>query len=69
MATPWREWHDSKMAASVDETDGLGVSFPTWRFSLRASNTEPVVRLNVESRGDAGLVRDKVTEICKVLLE
>ncbi len=57
------------LAASVDETDGLGLSFPTWRFSLRASNTEPVVRLNVESRGDAGLVRAKVTEICKVLLE
>ena len=48
--------------------DGLGLSFAQWRFSLRASNTEPVVRLNVESRGDAGLVRAKVEEICKVLL-
>ena len=57
------------LAISIDEADGLGLSFATWRFSLRASNTEPVVRLNVESRGDAALVRAKVTEICKVLLE
>ncbi len=56
------------LAAEVDEMDGLGLSFAQWRFSLRASNTEPVVRLNVESRGDAGLVRAKVEEICKVLL-
>ncbi len=56
------------VAAEVDEMDGLGLSFAHWRFSLRASNTEPVVRLNVESRGDARLVRAKVEEICKVLL-
>ena len=56
------------VAAEVDEMDGLGLSFAQWRFSLRASNTEPVVRLNVESRGDARLVRAKVEEICKVLL-
>jgi phosphomannomutase len=55
-------------AQAVDETDGLGLSFGTWRFSLRSSNTEAVVRLNVESRGDAALVRAKVAELQKVLL-
>lgn len=37
--------------------DGLSREFPAWRFNLRRSNTEPVVRLNVETRGDAGLMR------------
>lgn len=38
-------------ADRVDATDGLGLSFADWRFNLRASNTEPVLRLNVETRG------------------
>jgi phosphomannomutase len=38
-------------SVALDETDGLGLDMGTWRFNLRASNTEPVVRLNVESRG------------------
>ena len=38
--------------AEIDRLDGLSVSYPDWRFSLRRSNTEPVVRLNVESRAD-----------------
>ena len=37
---------------SVDETDGVGIDFSDWRFNLRLSNTEPLIRLNVESRGD-----------------
>ncbi|MCH8275717.1 MAG: phosphomannomutase [Armatimonadetes bacterium] len=51
----------------VDRTDGLSVEFDNWRFNLRPSNTEPVVRLNVESRGDQRLVQEKVEEILKVL--
>ncbi|MFQ5549256.1 MAG: phosphomannomutase [Woeseia sp.] len=50
-------------ALSVDESDGISVEFPDWRFNLRASNTEPVIRLNVESRGDEKLMQDKVGEI------
>jgi phosphomannomutase len=50
-----------------DWTDGLSLSFENWRFNLRPSNTEPVVRLNVESRGDADLVKEKVEEILRVL--
>jgi phosphomannomutase len=48
---------------AVDKTDGLSVEFSDWRFNLRGSNTEPVIRLNVESRGDAGLVREKTEEL------
>lgn len=42
----------------IDRTDGLSVSFDDWRFNLRGSNTEPVIRLNVEARGDAGIVKE-----------
>ena len=45
----------------IDTTDGISLSFPTWRFNLRMSNTEPVIRLNVESRGDAPLMTRKQT--------
>ena len=47
----------------VDRTDGISVEFADWRFSLRGSNTEPLLRLNVESRGHQGLVAEKVEEI------
>ncbi|MGH9487621.1 MAG: phosphomannomutase/phosphoglucomutase [Terriglobales bacterium] len=42
---------------SADHTDGLSVAFPTWRFNLRSSNTEPLLRLNVEARSQAALER------------
>ena len=45
--------------AVVDRTDGLSLSFKDWRFNLRMSNTEPVIRLNVESRGLPELMQDK----------
>ncbi|HQP37436.1 MAG TPA: phosphomannomutase CpsG [Polyangiaceae bacterium] len=54
-------------AESFDRTDGISLSFGTWRFNLRSSNTEPVVRLNVESRGDAELMRRKTQGILEVL--
>jgi phosphomannomutase/phosphomannomutase/phosphoglucomutase len=43
------------------------VEFDEWRFNLRSSNTEPVIRLNVESRGDAKLMREKTGEILAIL--
>ena len=43
--------------------DGLSLHFGDWRFNLRASNTEPLIRLNIESRGDAELLVTKTTEI------
>jgi phosphomannomutase/phosphomannomutase/phosphoglucomutase len=51
------------LANDVDLTDGISMDFGDWRFNLRASNTEPVIRLNVESRADEGLMRAKLDEI------
>jgi phosphomannomutase len=50
-------------AEGRDETDGLSLDFGDWRFNLRASNTEPLLRLNIESRGDAALVARKLAEM------
>ena len=55
-------------AQSRDDTDGVSLDFGNWRFNLRSSNTEPVLRLNVEARGDADLVRAKAAEI-RALIE
>ncbi|MHB8709828.1 MAG: phosphohexomutase domain-containing protein [Desulfuromonadales bacterium] len=54
-------------AVAIDRTDGLSLEFEQWRFNLRLSNTEPVVRLNVESRGNEGLMREKTEELLKLL--
>lgn len=56
-------------AESIDYTDGLSVNYPNWRFNLRMSNTEPVVRLNVESRGDEQLMREKTDELLRLIKE
>ncbi len=48
---------------SIDETDGLSLEFAQWRMNIRSSNTEPLLRLNIEARGDAKLVEQKVAEI------
>ena len=53
--------------AVVDRTDGLSVEFADWRFNVRTSNTEPLLRLNVESRGDAGLMQQKTEELLAVI--
>ena len=50
-------------AKSVSHVDGVSVEYDHWRFNLRMSNTEPVVRLNVESRGDIPLMREKTDEL------
>ena len=52
---------------NVDHTDGLSMEFEKWRFNLRSSNTEPVVRLNVEARGDEQLMLKKTSEILLLL--
>jgi phosphomannomutase len=57
----------SKGTVTIDHTDGLSVDFADWRFNLRMSNTEPVVRLNVESRGDQELLAMKTRELLDVL--
>lgn len=55
------------LAPELDHTDGVSADFGVWRYNLRSSNTEPLLRLNVESRGDAGLVADRVGEIGELL--
>ncbi|MDR2216293.1 MAG: phosphomannomutase [Nevskiaceae bacterium] len=59
--------HYEARAKSIDHTDGLSVEFDDWRFNLRASNTEPLVRLNVESRGDEALMRAKTAELLALM--
>ncbi len=56
-------------AINIDHTDGLSVEYADWRFNLRMSNTEPVVRLNVESRGDKSLMESKTAELLSFLDE
>jgi phosphomannomutase len=57
----------SAEAEARDETDGLGLSFGDWRFNLRGSNTEPLLRLNVEARGDATLVDAGVARVAALI--
>ncbi len=54
-------------ANNVDFTDGLSLDMGRWRFNLRESNTEPVIRLNVESRGDAALMQEKTAELLTLI--
>jgi len=61
------EAHYAKSAKAVDHTDGLSMEFDEWRFNVRSSNTEPVVRLNVESRADQALMEEKTKEILGLL--
>ncbi|ERT14316.1 phosphomannomutase/phosphoglucomutase [Photorhabdus temperata] len=59
--------HYQKDAIATDYTDGISIEFKDWRFNLRTSNTEPVVRLNVESKNNIPLMRQKTDEILKIL--
>lgn len=62
-----RRFKDSSIA--VDHTDGLSMEFADWRFNVRMSNTEPVVRLNVESRADEPLMQKKTAELLSLMSE
>jgi phosphomannomutase/phosphomannomutase/phosphoglucomutase len=59
--------HYEPLAKSLDLTDGLSLEFDTWRFNLRGSNTEPLVRLNVEARGSEALMRAKTAEVLQLM--
>ena len=61
-----REYYEAE-ALLVDEIDGVSMEFTDWRFNLRMSNTEPVVRLNVETRADELLLKQKELEILALL--
>jgi len=51
----------------VDKLDGLSIEYDNWRFNIRVSNTEPVMRLNVETCGDKALLKEKTQEILAVI--
>jgi phosphomannomutase/phosphoglucomutase len=55
------------LAPAYDHTDGLSADFGDWRFNLRSSNTEPLLRLNVESRGNPTLMHDRTQEIAALI--
>lgn len=57
----------SEAAGAVDRTDGLSVAFDDWRFNLRSSNTEPLLRLNVETRGNMALLEEKTEELSRLV--
>ncbi len=59
--------HYEADAMVIDNTDGISMEFPEWRFNLRMSNTEPVVRLNLETRGDTELLAKCESEILSLL--
>ncbi len=54
-------------ALQVAHVDGLSMEFENWRFNLRMSNTEPVVRLNVESRADIPLMEQRRDELLALI--
>ena len=64
-----------EQAIDIDYTDGIDLSFKDvnakgffeWRFNLRTSNTEPVVRLNVEAKGNVALMQEKTNELLELL--
>lgn len=56
-------------AKKVSKIDGISLEYDNWRFNLRISNTEPVIRLNVETRGNTKLMEEKRDEILKFIKE
>ncbi|HDC2135224.1 TPA: colanic acid biosynthesis phosphomannomutase CpsG, partial [Salmonella enterica] len=61
------ERYFAEEAQAVDRTDGLSMSFADWRFNLRSSNTEPVVRLNVESKGKQEIMKKMACIIIDIM--
>lgn len=61
--------HFAAQAPVLDHTDGISADFGDWRFNLRSSNTEPLLRLNVEARGDAALMQARTDEISRLILQ
>ena len=59
--------HYAHLTPTLDHTDGISADFGHWRFNLRSSNTEPLLRLNVESRGDDALMRERTAEIAALI--
>lgn len=61
------EAHYAHGCNKLEHVDGLSIEYDDWRFNLRMSNTEPVVRLNVESKGDRALMEQKTEELLAII--
>jgi phosphomannomutase/phosphoglucomutase len=61
------EAHYADLPHEIDRTDGLGMDFGDWRFNLRGSNTEPLLRMNVETRGDHAMMERRRDEILALI--
>ncbi|WP_372016005.1 phosphohexomutase domain-containing protein [Pseudoxanthomonas sp. 10H] len=59
--------HYAPQSPVLDHTDGVSADFGQWRFNLRSSNTEPLLRLNVEARGDAGLLQARTDDLSQLI--
>lgn len=59
--------HFASLDPVIDRTDGISADFGSWRYNLRSSNTEPLLRLNVESRGDEALMDARTREIADLI--
>jgi phosphomannomutase len=57
----------ARFSPRLETVDGLSMEFDDWRFNLRASNTEPLLRLNVETRADTALLARKVAELTALI--
>jgi phosphomannomutase len=62
-----KELEKKYSGGKVDKIDGLSIEYDNWRFNVRESNTEPIIRLNVESRGDINLMEEKTEELLKMI--
>jgi phosphomannomutase len=61
--------HYAAAALAIDFTDGLSMEFDQWRLNLRGSNTEPLVRLNVEARGSDALMRERTDDVLRLMAQ
>ena len=59
--------HFESSVLFTDTTDGISMEFEEWRFNLRMSNTEPLVRLNLETRSDDPLLKKRLAEITSLI--
>jgi phosphomannomutase len=62
-----KEVEEKYSDGKIDKLDGVSVDYDDWRFNLRMSNTEPILRLNVESKGDVKLMKNKTKELLKII--
>ena len=62
------EKYFSEKGAKIEHIDGISIEFTDWRFNLRGSNTEPLLRLNLETKGNSVSIKKKIKEIESVIL-